>query len=78
MPEAPSACAWSGRGADEALAFGSGACAAVALPVRRDLVETCVEVTLPCGRLVIEWPEKDAGLLMKGPASHLFRGIMNE
>jgi diaminopimelate epimerase len=50
----------------------------VALPVRRDLVETCVEVTLPGGRLVIEWPEKDAGLLMKGPVSHLFRGIMNE
>ncbi|MBT8039840.1 MAG: hypothetical protein HKO85_02175 [Xanthomonadales bacterium] len=60
------------------MACGSGACAAAAILARRGLADKSVQVTLPGGRLVIEWLEKDAGLLMKGPASHLFRGIMNE
>lgn len=66
------------RGPGETLACGSGACAAVALLARWGRVGKRVEVTLPGGLLVIEWPERTAGLLMKGPASHVFRGIMNE
>ena len=66
------------RGPGETLACGSGACAAVATLALWDRVDDCVEVALPGGRLVIKWPEKTVGLLMKGPASHVFRGIMND
>jgi diaminopimelate epimerase len=66
------------RGAGETLACGSGACAAVAILRRRELVEDRVEVFLPGGRLVIKWPGNNETLLMKGPAKHVFRGTMNE
>lgn len=66
------------RGTGETLACGSGACAAVAILRRSGRVNSKVEVFLPGGRLVIEWPEADQALLMKGPAKHVFRGIMNE
>lgn len=66
------------RGPGETLACGSGACAAVAVLAQWGLVDNRVEVTLPGGVLVIKWPEKTAGLLMKGPATHIFRGIMND
>ena len=66
------------RGAGETLACGSGACAAVAMLRRFDYVDERVEVFLPGGRLVIKWPGTNAPLSMKGPAKHVFRGIMNE
>ena len=66
------------RGAGETLACGSGACAAVAMLRRLDRVDERVEVFLPGGRLVIQWPGNTAPLLMKGPAQHVFRGTMNE
>ena len=66
------------RGAGETLACGSGACAAVAILRRLGHVDERVEVFLPGGRLVIKWPGNTAPLSMKGPAQHVFRGIMNE
>ncbi|MEJ2577416.1 MAG: diaminopimelate epimerase [Gammaproteobacteria bacterium] len=66
------------RGAGETLACGSGACAAVAILSRFGLVDERVEVFLPGGRLVIKWPGNGAPVAMKGPAEHVFRGIMNE
>jgi diaminopimelate epimerase len=66
------------RGAGETLACGSGACAAVAVLRRLGRVDERVEVFLPGGRLVIQWPGNGAPLKMKGPAVHVFRGIMNE
>ena len=66
------------RGAGETLACGSGACAAVAILRRFDRVDERVDVFLPGGRLVIQWPGTAAPLSMKGPAEHVFRGIMNE
>ena len=66
------------RGAGETLACGSGACAAVAILRRSDRVDERVDVFLPGGRLVIQWPGTAAPLSMKGPAEHVFRGIMNE
>ena len=66
------------RGPGETLACGSGACAAVAILRRRGLVDECVQVFLPGGRLVIKWPENEEAVTMKGPAEHVFRGTMNE
>ena len=66
------------RGAGETLACGSGASAAVAMLRRLDRVDERVEVFLPGGRLVIEWRGNGAPVSMKGPAQHVFRGIMND
>jgi diaminopimelate epimerase len=66
------------RGAGETLACGSGACAAVAILHRAGRVDDTVTVVLPGGQLVIKWRGNDETLYMKGPAKHVFRGIMNE
>jgi diaminopimelate epimerase len=66
------------RGAGETLACGSGACAAMAILRRSDRVRDTVTVELPGGRLVIKWRGDKEPLTMKGPAAHVFRGIMNE
>ncbi|MFC1740537.1 diaminopimelate epimerase [Pseudomonadota bacterium] len=66
------------RGAGETLACGSGACAAVAILRKFQRVGEKVDVFLPGGHLVIEWPGDQEPLTMKGPAMHVFRGIMNE
>lgn len=66
------------RGPGETLACGSGACAAVAILARWGLVGDRVDVFLPGGRLVIQWPGKEGPVFMKGPAQHVFRGKMNE
>ena len=66
------------RGAGETLACGSGACAAVAILHRAGRVDDTVTVVLPGGQLVIKWRGNNETLYMKGPAKHVFRGIMNE
>jgi diaminopimelate epimerase len=66
------------RGAGETLACGSGACAAMAILRRWGRVDDRLEVALPGGRLVIKWPGGDEPLIMKGPATYVFRGTMDE
>ncbi|MDH3787703.1 MAG: diaminopimelate epimerase [Xanthomonadales bacterium] len=66
------------RGAGETLACGSGACAAVAILRKMRRVGDTVDVFLPGGHLVIKWLGEQEPLTMKGPAMHVFRGIMNE
>ncbi len=66
------------RGVGETPACGSGSCAAVAILGRRGLVDEQVDVFLPGGRLVIKWPGLEGPVAMKGPATHVFRGTMNE
>lgn len=66
------------RGAGETLACGSGACAAVAMLRKSGRVGERVDVFLPGGHLVIKWPGNEEPLTMKGPATHVFRGTMNE
>jgi diaminopimelate epimerase len=66
------------RGAGETLACGSGACAAVAILRRAGRVDEVVDVFLPGGHLVIKWRGNQEPLTMRGPAEHVFRGIMNE
>jgi diaminopimelate epimerase len=62
------------RGAGETLACGSGACAAVAIAHRQNLLNDHVEVALKGGKLNIEWKGKDAPLWMTGPAETVFKG----
>ena len=66
------------RGAGETLACGSGACAATAILRRAGRVGDVVDVFLPGGHLVIKWRGNKEPVTMKGPAEHIFRGIMNE
>jgi diaminopimelate epimerase len=62
------------RGAGETLACGSGACAAVAVLVRQGRVDRHVDVHLPGGTLVIDWPDDTAQVRMAGPATFVFEG----
>ena len=62
------------RGVGETLACGSGACAAVAVLARHGRTGRSVDVSLPGGRLRIDWPADDATLSMSGPAAFVFEG----
>ena len=66
------------RGAGETLACGSGACAAVAVLVRQGLLDRHVDVHLPGGTLVIDWPDDGASVRMSGPAAFVFEGEWQE
>ena len=66
------------RGVGETPACGSGSCAAVAILGQRGRLDEQVAVFLPGGRLVIKWPGLEGPVAMKGPATHVFRGTMNE
>lgn len=62
------------RGAGETLACGSGACAAVAVLSSAGLVDEHVRVVQKGGKLMVEWPAKDAPIMKRGPATHLYKG----
>ncbi len=66
--------AWE-RGVGETLACGSGACAAAAAAVLNGQVKWPVEVQLSGGTLSIS-ADADGSLLMTGPASEVFSGIV--
>lgn len=61
------------RGAGETLACGTGACAVGVAGMTRGLVESPVTVSLPGGRLRIEW-EAGGSVFMTGPAQFVFAG----
>ncbi|WDF71548.1 diaminopimelate epimerase [Novosphingobium sp. KACC 22771] len=61
------------RGSGITLACGTGACATAVGAMRRGLVDRRVEVTLPGGKLIIEWGADDR-ITMTGPATEAFRG----
>jgi diaminopimelate epimerase len=65
------------RGAGETLACGSGASAAVAILIQQGLVDRQVQVQLPGGLLEISWPDENAQLSMRGPATFVFEGEWN-
>lgn len=65
------------RGAGETLACGTGACAAVAVGRQRGLLDETVTVHLHGGDLHIQWPGEGQTLLMTGPATSVFDGIIN-
>ncbi|HAR09914.1 MAG TPA: diaminopimelate epimerase, partial [Cobetia sp.] len=55
-------------------ACGTGACAAVASGIRRGLLASPVNVTLPGGTLSIEWGGDGQPVFMTGPAETVFEG----
>ncbi len=65
------------RGAGETLACGSGACAVAVASIVNNYTDNLVEVTLPGGKLNIEW-DKELGIFMEGPAEEVFIGEMNK
>lgn len=65
------------RGAGETLACGTGACAAVVSGIQAGLLDECVNVDLPGGRLQIQWAGGDTPVWMTGPAEFVFRGSID-
>jgi diaminopimelate epimerase len=64
------------RGAGETQACGSGACAAVVVGIKQNLLSNKVNVDLPGGRLTIKWAGRGHPVYMKGPATSVFEGTI--
>ena len=62
------------RGVGETRACGSGACAALAVGVRANLLERRATIELPGGELELAWPADEASIEMTGPCSTVFEG----
>ena len=62
------------RGAGETLSCGTGACAAAVAGIRRELLDSPVNVATRGGTLTIAWDGGDAPVLMTGPAIAVFTG----
>ncbi|WP_131762468.1 diaminopimelate epimerase [Legionella jamestowniensis] len=64
------------RGCGETQACGSGAVAAAAGGrLYHDLTST-IEVSLPGGKLVIEWPDMNNSIYLRGPAHFVYEGVL--
>jgi len=64
------------RGAGETLACGSGACAAVVAAVQLGKINTPATVTLVGGELIIDWQGEGSSVMMTGPATFVFDGMI--
>jgi len=64
------------RGAGETLACGTGACAAVAVGRQQGLLDAKVRVDLPGGSLHIVWEGEGSAVMMTGPATTVFEGVI--
>ena len=62
------------RGSGETMACGTGACAAVVTGIDQGLLDSPVEVSLPGGKLDIEWSGQDTSVFMTGPAEYVYEG----
>src|SRR3989338_1670411 len=65
------------RGAGETLSCGTGACAAVVAGIRRNLLDSPVNVATRGGSLSISWDGDAADVQMTGPAITVFTGEIN-
>jgi diaminopimelate epimerase len=65
------------RGVGETLACGTGACAAVAVGRRQDLLDAQVRVDLPGGTASVSWPGPSQPLWLTGPAETVFSGSID-
>ncbi|MCP3473451.1 diaminopimelate epimerase [Bradyrhizobium sp. CCGUVB1N3] len=65
------------RGVGMTKACGSGACATAVAAARLKRANRSVEVTLPGGKLNIEWRESDDHVLMTGTASFEYEGTFD-
>ena len=66
------------RGAAETSACGSGACAAMSILRRADMVDQTVNVTQKGGGLTISWTGGLDSVIMAGPATHVYNGNLHE
>ena len=64
------------RGVGETDACGTGACAALVAAARRGLTDRKATIVANGGELVIEWREADDHVLMTGPVSVDFTGVL--
>jgi diaminopimelate epimerase len=64
------------RGAGETLSCGTGACAAVAAGIARNLLDARVDVETRGGVLTIEWQGEGNPVMMTGPAETVFEGTL--
>jgi diaminopimelate epimerase len=62
------------RGAGETLSCGTGACAAVVAGIRREILDSPVNVATRGGVLTITWEGNASPVLMTGPAITVFTG----
>lgn len=62
------------RGSGETLACGSGACAAIAVARRWNLVDEHVSVRVRGGELQVEWKGGQSPVFLTGPAETVFEG----
>jgi diaminopimelate epimerase len=65
------------RGAGETLSCGTGACAAVVAGIRREMLDSPVNVATRGGVLSISWDGDGHPVLMTGPAITVFTGEIN-
>lgn len=65
------------RGADETLACGSGACAAVVAGHTLGLLDKEVTVMQTGGELKVQWQGKNSPVFLTGPATTVFTGIID-
>ncbi len=64
------------RGCGPTLACGTGACACVVVSSKLGVTLNRVNVSLPGGKLFIEWPENKNNIYMSGPAIEVFSGFL--
>ncbi len=64
------------RGAEETLACGTGACAAVVAGCLRGLLDDTVTVELLGGKLNISWQQGSSPVFMTGPVSTVYEGTI--
>ena len=64
------------RGVGETEACGSGACAAVVHGIRSGLLDDSVVVTLPGGKLTVEWAGEGSPVWLGGPTATVFEGTL--
>ena len=65
------------RGCGETMACGTGSSAAVVVGMTQGLLDSKVKVHLPGGTLSISWQGQGKPVLMKGPATHVYEGIIS-
>ena len=64
------------RGAGPTLACGTGACACVVISSKLGFTFNRVSVSLPGGKLLIDWPNYANDIYMSGPAIEVFAGFI--
>ncbi len=66
------------RGAGETFSCGSNACAAVVAGIENNTLDHKVKVELPFGDLWVEWQGAKQAVMLTGPASRVFEGVIRD